>query len=535
MHHQPSHERYDSPAPTTETEMNPMFLSKQRIKLTKAKSSSVPEDVKETSFFDTIAIQFHFSTFLYQFMCHLILPLLFFVPNPKGQGIRWELAAFCSTILIPTCVYLMIICYFCSSQSDQNLTGGSLWIPIMYFISHRLILSLKYGSLSPTEYKRFNACKNVELSKNYIIQMQIITGWTFIDQAVLHFELGAAAARIGVKINEIYIRIPSVAQETIEEEEEVAKCTHSSQVRYWNAFVRGHELIDWDSKPAPELKKLPDGSYAISVYDVLLAVLRKCTADKVDPMVPYVQYLVIFIAVIIIIISYVPVFQKWDEVDSIPLMIVFLIASTQVNWLCGRVFYFILYTAIVDVKRMLRVFRTLHYMIRLSDLMMDASISILRSQHVSYCDEQMASIRADTIFSMGDYNEESLQRLIPGPKEAAKKDKEDEEVSEGRETEVLGEYHARNHGYALIPRISFHYPQNIIAWTYCRVTMQHFGDRFRARIDSYVGKTILFLKVVKVDYNFIVFFDSWDVFGGSSDHAYLDFKYRISHESKGCL
>jgi hypothetical protein len=38
-----------------------------------------------------------------------------------------------------------------------------------------------------------------------------------------------------------------------------------------------------------------------------------------------------------------------------------------------------------------------------------------------------------------------------------------------------------------IPQISFKYAENVIAWTYTRLVFQHFGERFRNRIDMYTG------------------------------------------------
>ena len=38
-----------------------------------------------------------------------------------------------------------------------------------------------------------------------------------------------------------------------------------------------------------------------------------------------------------------------------------------------------------------------------------------------------------------------------------------------------------------IPQISFRSPENIIGWTYARLMYQHFGERFRDRVDNFTG------------------------------------------------
>ena len=67
-------------------------------------------------------------------------------------------------------------------------------------------MALKYACLSPTERKRVNSEKNKAVSDNYQLQMQLITGWLLQRSDVLQFELGAAAVRVGAKINEMYKR-----------------------------------------------------------------------------------------------------------------------------------------------------------------------------------------------------------------------------------------------------------------------------------------------------------------------------------------
>ena len=47
--------------------------------------------------------------------------------------------------------------------------------------------------------------------------------------------------------------------------------------------------------------------------------------------------------------------------------------------------------------------------------------------------------------------------------------------------------HYSDNDEAAIPRISTAYEGNIVAWTYTRVLLQNFGDRFRFRLSIFVG------------------------------------------------
>ncbi len=55
---------------------------------------------------------------------------------------------------------------------------------------------------------------------------------------------------------------------------------------------------------------------------------------------------------------------------------------------------------------------------------------------------------------------------------------------------VLGEQIAENFDYAMTPRIDLLQSENATAWIYARLTIQYFGERFRYRTDTYIGKWI---------------------------------------------
>jgi hypothetical protein len=59
-----------------------------------------------------------------------------------------------------------------------------------------------------------------------------------------------------------------------------------------------------------------------------------------------------------------------------------------------------------------------------------------------------------------------------------------------------GERLAEDNLPAEVPRLDMDYIENILAWTYCRLAMQNFGDRYRFRTDIYVGKRFLVPKVI---------------------------------------
>lgn len=364
-------------------------------------------------------------------------------------------------------------------------------LPIVFFVCHRATVALKYASLSPTEYERFNKCKDLDKLDCYTFQLQLLSAWLGLDALVLYFELGAASSRIGVKINTIYLKLDS----------NLKNKQALSQYRFWNAFLRGHDYIDIDSKPAPEIKKLPTGELGISVFDLCAAVIRR--SNRNEEVTDLVGMILNVFIVMMIVVLYIPVFRFPTQVQNPYVVALFLLSASQVFWVYGRVFFFFLFVAIVDVARFRKMTKILHCMIRLTDLMMHTTLS-LGNTTVNVCSEKVAKRRLDAILSACEnihadrslFDLEMTEELeqseitplmsVEGTAEVRPAE-EDPDNTLMRAT-IIGEKFAENLGMAMNPRIDFLNPDNATAWLYARLTIQHFGERFRSRTDIYISK-----------------------------------------------
>ena len=468
---------------------------------------------------------------------HLLFPLIFLTENPTGQGLVCKWPTIWWNVGSPITVYIMVGCYFALTYSDQNYLGQSIFIPLMFYLVHRCVLSLKYACLSPTEYERFMKCRDPKLLALYNSQIHLSTGWTTMDMAVMMFEIGAASARIGVKINEIFLYICNANASSVSQE---------STFRFWNAFLRGHDTIDWEAKPAPEIRLLPTGRVGVSVYDIVQALVLRSMKNDTHPF--YARGFLYFIVSLIVAMSYIPLCYYWDQINQKAVAVVFQIASTIINFQFGYVFFALLFLAIVDVKRQKRMAEHLHCMIRSTDLTMESTLSILPvfTNVTQHC-RDVAAARSDAVLSITDVHEfvyltpEEAAALLQQPEDDRDDDEEQpqeqrtavvaaggrrrgqgrerspcEELKDfpaqaeraekpsvavpqnefelqdevDRESEILGENIAKALDYAVIPRISFNYAENVIAWLYARLAVQHLGDRFRFRIDIYVGVSL---------------------------------------------
>ncbi len=210
---------------------------------------------KTIMIFDSIALQFSVRVFFRQLLAHTVIIFAPFVTNVTAQGftknIQNEIMPIVYNIVFPLILYLMLISYFMCPAQDKRILAGAFLIPLIYFIQHKLIVALKYASLSDTEYLRFMTCKDYKITQIYQSQMQLIAAWLNREENVLEFELGAAAARVGAKINEIAIIVQGSAcngpvlcvfnyffSTIVCVLDPNQSESSQSQFRNWNAFLR---------------------------------------------------------------------------------------------------------------------------------------------------------------------------------------------------------------------------------------------------------------------------------------------------------
>lgn len=494
--------------------------------------------------FDAIGVQFHANVFFWQLLIHTFIFLSPLLKNMRGQGFRCDLSIYSQfNILPPLAAYLMVALYFTMPPEDRHMMANYIWIPLLFFVVHRVVLSLKYAALSETEYERFNQCQDLKLSLDYIYQMQLFNGWFLMEPEVLYFELGAASARMGERINNIHLVLPAPSSGP----------SAFNQFLHWNAFVRGQNYIFHGSKPAPELKRLPCGNYAISVYDMCLAIIRG--AQKADIVTPIVMRCVQVIVLAIILIAFVPVMVSCRRLRSPALAAVFLWTCAYVTWVYGKVFFQLLYIATFDAVRQHKMVGMLHCMIRLTELSMHANLTM--AAQVTNCSQDYAQDRITAILSMHDVKpivcnhskavaeeqmhapdanecrafytssaagsrsststmsttrrlpvlegvaeEDGLFKVNP-MEETRSQDTSDMQVglelrTSERFSSALGERYVDESSCARIPRITFEFPQNVLAWLYARLAIQNFGDRFRYRMDAYVACSVMLAVLLMV-------------------------------------
>jgi hypothetical protein len=509
---------------------------------------------------DSIAVQFHAAVFWQQFLPHIIFPLSYFLLNYKVQGFAmnydflWQ-PAFYFNIFFPSVIYVMAVLYYLCPVQDELPVRGALWVPIIFFIQHRMTVALKYASLSPSEYAKFQSLRGEgsgTAAERYMQQMQLLTGWATRDKRLLQFELGCAAARIGAKINEISIVIadPSSSE------------TARKEFACWNALLHGQATVKLNQRPAAALVRHADGSYTLSVYDLSKAIVLKADANSGQG---YKWAIYIFVVLMIMI--------PWVTLSNTPqglsgrssYLYAFLVCNCIAFWMYGLVDFLLLYVSVWDVSRQLHMVRYLHRLIRITDLTLDTSLALrhrgasksgpqdtsftlssrkssrsklglgnrrnssakdsVRLRELEHLREKMSvilsvtksekrksvSVRRSVTTSGGLYRPQSdskksdraqptvqdvnrsKSRSPPAPDLYHEVDSSGEGVDEVSPREHMSRFydygakHLQDEDQSHIPQLSFRQPENIIGWTYARLVFQHFGERFRTRIDTYTG------------------------------------------------
>lgn len=485
---------------------------------------------------DSIAVQFHANVFLVQFACHMFFPLAYVLINYKGQGFEITRDSliqprFYLNIVVCLVLYVMVISYFMCPVEDQRPISGALWVPLIFFIQHRMTIGLKYASLSPTEYEKFQKTTDFNQAYRYLTQMQLLNGWASRGSLLLQFELGCAAARLGAKINEISITIANPS----------TSAAARNDFANWNALLLRRSTVSLSARPAPELVRHDDGSYTLSVYDLSRAVIMKADVSST-------QRMKFLIYIFMILINAVPWANILADPDKFPhrsvYLYVFLGTNVLIMGLFGTVAFLILYVSVWDVSRQLHMVSYLHRLIRITDLTLDSDFTFRKGrddararEHIrekidvilsvtkperskSIAVRRSLSAKPTVSFSSRDSSprgessagmDSSLNDNIEKMKlkETMKADsRPDSEffLSENsvrmsarnasvssRELKLrfaeFGVKSMKEGDGSHIPQISFKCSENIIGWTYARLVVQNFGERFRYRVDTYTGTT----------------------------------------------
>jgi len=493
--------------------------------------------------FDTIDVQFTKRIFLFQVALNLV-PHAFLIvqfiiyPFTSYKITNWFAQGYTRTDfgnvlfnhIVPILVYVMVTCYWIApntptipnTQAIQDVLGGACWIPLCFYILHRVTVGVKYASLTKTEYDRFMSSETLEQVSTYQNQLQLLTSWANQRaDALIRFEVAAAAARVGADIQDLYFIIPSPYKSR----------TFSNQFRRWQAFLSCQKTITGFTDEIAEdhshahgiplcevMIKQPDKSYKVSVFDVC-----KSTLMWVD-MAPHGESRNTKITFLIALVNLViPFFvlanHSIDIKDTTGCIIasVFYVTSTIINFLFYKLIFGFVSVALIDGSRRTYEVKILEDFLRVSDVGMEMKkTQKLMSSGMEKLSTK-AKIQGLTHFPTPVTRRSSLEFAAdinfpptttggapfrPSQQSAARPESIDLSRASSGTTMSMGEEFDENE-MTRIPRMSmtFYGRNNILAWSYSRAIFKHFGDRFKIRIDIFLvlmTALIFFLLIIVI-------------------------------------
>ena len=401
----------------------------------------------EPIIFDSIGIHFHLTIFFFQLIVHIFPLILFCSPISITQGVDFKNIVISRyKIFITLCFYVMIITYWLCSADDRALLGYSILYTTMFFIVDCVMEAFKYSTLSATEYDRFMRCQDYEVSREYAQQLELLSGWLTMDDMVLQFELAAASARVGAMTNTIFFHIPA------------------NEADFWNNFLKATELR----------QLLSDGVYGVSVFDVCACIIKR-SHNTDQPLLKWLMRLIHSNVLIMVVALYIPLFTNRFETISQIYIGCNLLSATVITYEYGRYFFLLLYVAVLDISRFLHMTQDLHSLIRVNREVSAQSNETMDAQ----------SRERPTAMTVT-----SLINQILHPAEgytAISTNDMDDQLQNGNHDLVHGSIPEDDISVD-VPKVDLHIPANANAWVFCRLAIQHFGERYRHRTNSYIGK-----------------------------------------------
>ena len=173
----------------------------------KRSNSSVGPDDMVDYVYRTPNVNFSFWQFIIEFSVHVFFPFsfLYYPVTHKWLPISLNPAGLYFNYIAPMSFWIMI--GMALSSSDVGISEAML--PIMFCLNHRLMVSLKYASLTPNEYNHMLSLSDPKTVNQAHQQIQIFDSWHgALRFHVFEFEIMSAAIIVGAKLDEFYFTLP---------------------------------------------------------------------------------------------------------------------------------------------------------------------------------------------------------------------------------------------------------------------------------------------------------------------------------------
>ena len=464
--------------------------------------------------YDSNQICFDGERFIKQVLIHVFCPFfLWLSPNLEMQG-------FCTKNIIEiffnwglhALLITMIVCVVLSPDYVEG-NGDAVYLPIMLVLIHRLMVSLKYATMTESEYRKYMNCHDPDLMFDYKLQLQIVTGLLGKHAGILEFEIAAAATRMSIKqFSEICFKL-----ENVKHSYEFAQPSH------WHEFImeaiaHGYKkdeeamavvnemLVSKDvtisNKTSSSLELFPksvDKTNELSrTTDIPLTLVCSALINRANRVYDMFSRLALGLGVGAIFLSiiqpYVITFKYTTSIYSI----VFYCCGTILTSIYFFILVLFLSAAVFDMQRHWACAVELHDMIEV-----DNPFNSIGNGSAEYDNTALTNALNALEKDKHRYTGYSKVPLRANDHEHPPFDSTAfawpmNSVHAALNVNSIGAYSISSKNPVLIPRpplILFNNSCNVFSFLYTRLILKDFGLRFRFRLDIYIGKDMLVLVI----------------------------------------
>ena len=447
---------------------------------------------RDPIFYDSLNVNFNAYVFLHQLFMHIFLPFsIFLSPNPEIQGFYTRHPMFLFYhYLVPIVFIIMIVIYFIEvgRHHTDSYPLQYCWIfPTMAWLLHKILISLKYASMSDTEYRRYFTA-TMEFYPHYIKQTQLLSAWQDLSkedsQQILNFEVVTAGLRCNRVVNDIYLYLDNPQEDR----------ESKSHYLRWMAFLANAEGVVRNGDKSKFMQAMGDGSYRIPLICVIKSIIvsvekKNATLRK---NILHGSNIVSLVNIIIPIAEYIKSCTS-DRSLVTALSILFLVMSSLINFWYYDVLMKFTLTAITDTLRRKDFLIMSKELLRLSDLMTESGVSA--SENISTSIIKTGS----AIMSVKEAKDVNANRDMAFITELLDCiiDQQDnlcgERYQNNNELATIIHHHVYEEGENIekLPIITMHDSRNVISWTHMQHIFINFGARYKHRLDSLV-QVVLF-------------------------------------------
>lgn len=248
---------------------------------------------------------------------------------------------------------------------------------LLLVVVHRSMISLKYATMSRSEYRRLQSTPSGEVLDEFQKQIHLFSGWDISNSAVIEFEVAAAAARTGVVLPHLKLYLPACNKSVL-----------NAQVSRWHRFLK---ICGRNVQREPDT-----GAYYVCVRDVCTAL----PAWAYHHMTKLMKFGTFFAAFNALLLATIPFMRTAGFKDMDPWAVIYFCTSTPVTFCFGFVILNFLNLALLSVFRQLDIAYSLNEMISLSDIYLTANLRFADASHVSFANKY-STLNGDAVYDNG--------------------------------------------------------------------------------------------------------------------------------------